>query len=288
MKLDLNFSKLTKLRDWWKQVYNNFKIIETECSETRVIAESALTSQEAREYMTEFINSTPENMAAIEAFTALLEKHGDSTAALEEVFSDRLRYYAHDSELDADLVTELYDGIHFCKSGTLNTPANGNGILLNFKGVCQYWLSVDGKVYSRQYGADWIKSDKTVNDRIYALNEELSSMQKAKSEILFGTYVGNGEEDRFINLGFTPVAVEVYRADGWQAADVMGGNRTISGGLALTGKPCVYSGHTIVGITSGGFNVSLKSTTDTFIRSNSSNVVYYFIAFKNGEIMEVS
>ena len=98
MKLDLNFNKSTKLRDWWKQVYNNFKIIESECSETRVIAESALTSEEAREYMTEFINSTPENMAAIEAFTALLEKHGDSTAALEEVFSDRLRYYAHDSE----------------------------------------------------------------------------------------------------------------------------------------------------------------------------------------------
>ena len=288
MKLDLNFNKLTKLREWWKQVYNNFKIIETECSETRVIAENALTSEEAREYMTEFINSTPENMAAIEAFTALLEKHGDSTAALEEVFSDRLRYYAHDAEFDVDLVTSLYDGVHFCKGGTLNTPTSGNGILLNFSNMCQYWLSVDGKVYSRKYGADWIKSDKVVNDRIDTLNEELSSMQEAKSEILFGTYVGNGEASRFINLGFTPVAVEVYATDGMQSFD----NSTphyYYGGLALKDNPCTtYNGDMIIKIEGKGFYVANADISNHDICTNTNNKKYYFKAFKNGEIKVVS
>lgn len=284
MKLDLNFNKLTKLREWWEQVYNNFKIIETECSETRVIAESALTSEEAREYMTEFINSTPENMAAIESFTALLEKHEDSTAALEEVFSDRLRYYAHDAEFDADLVTSLYDGVHFCKGGTLNTPTSGNGILLNFSNVCQYWLSVDGKVYSRQYGADWIKSDKAVNDRIDTLNEELSSMQEAKSEILSGTYVGNGEEDRFINLGFTPVAVEIYTSYGMQYYNP-GSHPQVLGGCAVSGKPCNYNGTNAIEVVSNGFKVYFDNEN---IYTNKLNITYHFIAFKNGEIKVVS
>ena len=38
MKLDLNFSAMSRLRDWWKQVYNNFETIETECTTTREIA----------------------------------------------------------------------------------------------------------------------------------------------------------------------------------------------------------------------------------------------------------
>lgn len=282
MKLDLNFNKLTKLRDWWKQVQNNFAIIEAECTETRVIAQSALTSEEAREYMLEFINSTPENMTAIEEFAALLERHGDSASALEEVFSDRLRYYAHDSELDANLVAELYDGIHFCKSGTLNTPTNGNGILLNFKGVCQYWLTVDGKAYSRQNDSEWVKNDKAVNDRIDSLNEAIKSVQQSKSELVFGKYTGNGDADRFINLGFTPFAVEIYTDSGLQGAPSGGGDETF-GGLALLGLNC---GGDSIKIDTNGFHVKYDFSNNKF--TNKSNEVYYFKAYKNGEIMEVS
>ena len=180
------------------------------------------------------------------------------------------------------MVTELYDGIHFCKSGTLNTPANGNGILLNFKGVCQYWLSVDGKVYSRQSNGEWLKSDKAVNNRIDTLNEVIKSVQQSKSEVVFGKYAGNGEADRFINLGFTPVAVEIYTDNGLQGSPNGGGDESY-GGFALAGLNC---GGDSIKVDTNGFHVKYDFSNNKF--TNKSNEVYYFKAYKTGTIMEVS
>lgn len=280
MKLDLNFNKLTKLREWWKQVYNNFKIIETECSETRIIAESALTSEEAQEYMMEFINSTPEHMSAIESFTQLLAEKGGTVEALEEMFGERLRYYKCETELDADAATEA--AIYICESGTVNTPDNGNGILLNF--ICQYWLTVNGNIYSRQSGSEWIKTDKAVNDRLDEIDESISLIQEKKSEAVFGTYVGNGNSERTINLGFTPVAVEITTSYGMQYYN-SGSHPQVFGGCAVSGKPCNFNSINAIEIVSNGFKVYYDNSR---VYTNNSDTTYHFIAFKNGEIMEVS
>ena len=280
MKLDLNFNKSTKLRDWWKQVYNNFKIIESECSETRVIAQSALTSEEAREYMAEFINSTPEYISAIEGFSQLLAENGGVVEALEEMSEKRLKYYLCESEFDVQNTTD--NAICFCKSGTLNTPTNGNGILLNFEGVCQYWVTVDGNIYSRQSNGEWLKSDKAVNNRIDTLNEVIKSVQQNKSEVVFGKYAGNGEADRFINLGFTPVAVEIYTDNGLQGSPNGGGDESY-GGFALAGLNC---GGDSIKVDTNGFHVKYDFSNNKF--TNKSNEVYYFKAYKTGTIMEVS
>ena len=285
MKLDLNFNALTKLREWWKQVQNNFKTIEAECNETREIAENALTAEQAEEYMSEFINSTPEYTEAIESFAELIAEHGGSVEALEDMFGKRLRYYLYEEQLDADTITD--DAIYFCKAGTLNTPDEAkNGILLNFCGVCQYLLTSDGRVYSRADGGEWYNEADAVRDEISAL----STVVDGKSEVVFGTYTGNGSADRFIELDFEPIAVEVYADDGAQYND-SSTPHDYYGGLALKDNPCMSdAGLYVIKIDGNGFYVTLanNSNRSRYIRTNTSGSKYYFKAYKNGEIIKIS
>lgn len=91
MKLDLNFNALTKLKDWWKQVQNNFKTIEDECTKTRELADNACTKEQAQSYVAEFAGSSGEYMAAIQAFNELYKQSGSSTEALETLFGERVK-----------------------------------------------------------------------------------------------------------------------------------------------------------------------------------------------------
>lgn len=84
-----------------------------------------------------------------------------------------------------------------------------------------------------------------------ASKAELDLLNAAKTEIICGTYNITdktsyyNETERvievFINLGFTPEMVEVYRFDGVQS-QMYGNNITdsvlITGGMAMTGYPC--------------------------------------------------
>lgn len=103
----------------------------------------------------------------------------------------------------------------------------------------------------------------------------------SKSEVVFGTYTGDGSTSRFINLGFTPVAVEVYTDTGKQAGATGGLNNNYYGGLALNGYPC----RDVIEVVENGFNVFYDSKNSSL--SNNQGTVYYFKAYKNGTIQEV-
>lgn len=228
MKLDLNFTALTKLKDWWVQVQNNFRTIETECTATRTLAENACTPEQAQEYLAELVGSNAEYMAAITAFKDLYESSGNSTEALETLFGERVS------------LTEY------------NTHKNNTEI---------HHTHVNKAIL------DEITTDKV---------EKWDS----KSEVVFGTYTGDGSTSRFINLGFTPVAVEVYTHNGKQGGASGGLNNCYFGGLALNGHPC----YQIIEVVENGFNIGV---VDSDYKSNQQGLVYYFKAYKNGTIQEV-
>ena len=248
MKLDLNFSAMSRLRDWWKQVYNNFETIETECTTTREIAENACTKEQAQAYVAEFAQSSEEYMEAITAFKEIYENSGDSIEALEEIFGERVKQTEYDQHI---------------QDGDIHHTHRNKGIL------------------------DVITSNKITN-------------WDNKSEVVFGTYTGNYVSSdtttakQFINLGFTPVAVEVYRNDGWQTAGDPDGlyRWYYSGGLALRDNPCkvinLDTNNVILEIVENGFNVYSgekgRSNEHYFWSLNTGE--HYFKAYKNDGIIE--
>lgn len=249
MKLDLNFSAISKLRDWWKQVYKNFETIETECTITRKLADNACTKEQAQAYVAEFAGASGEYMEAMTAFNELYQNSGSSTDALEEIFGERVKQTEYDKHIQDAEIHHIHQN----------------------KGVL-----------------DGITDDKITN-------------WDTKTETVFGTYTGNYVSSdtttakQFINLGFTPVAVEVYGKDGWQAAGNPNSLYTwfYSGGFALRDNPCkvinLSTEDVMLEIVENGFNVYSGSKTQ-------SNVSYlwslntgehYFKAYKNGDMLEV-
>ena len=132
-----------------------------------------------------------------------------------------------------------------------------------------------------------------VNGNFNYLNEKIDSeiglvSDKINTQILFGVYTGDGTAERFIDLGFTPTAIEVYLKDGKQSDESTGTNHY--GGLALNGFGCEISSRQILEVVNNGFKVFYVDplTTSNDILSNSSGKVYYFKAYKSGAIVEVS
>lgn len=230
MQLNLNFNALTKLKDWWQTVKSNFEIIQSECTATRAIAENACTPEQAQEYLAELVNSNAEYLAAITAFKNLYEESGNSTAALEEIFGERVS------------LTEY------------NTHKNNTSI---------------HHTHTNKDILDGITADKI-------------SKWNNKSDVVFGVYTGDGTTGRTINLGFKPVAVEVYCNNGTQG-NSYGVNYYCYGGLALSGYNCRPSEIPGIEICDTGFKVSRSGD----IYTNTGNQKYYFIAYKNGEIMVI-
>ena len=70
----------------------------------------------------------------------------------------------------------------------------------------------------------------------------ISDRYDMENSVVFGTYTGDGTAERFIELDFTPVAVEVYRKDGGQF-NAWGTPHEYAGGLALKGLDYVMKGY---------------------------------------------
>lgn len=282
MKLDLNFNALTKLKDWWKQVQSNFSIIEAECTETRNIAENACTKEQAQTYVAEFAGSSEEYMKAIEAFTDLYNQNGASLGALETLVGGRLPY-TDELNIDADEVTD--NGVYVCASGAQNTPTS-SGVLISFTNALsdgfQMWFTSDGSgIYRRSTDGSWETADVELEERIETL--EIAGAQK--SEAVFGVYEGDGTASRMISLGFTPQAVTLCDEMGRQYQ--YSGTRGIFGGIAIIGHPCASGeSNKVIEIVENGFKVAYNSQENP-ARTNQSGVVYHFIAYKNGTVMEI-
>lgn len=296
MKLDLNFDALTKLKDWWKQVKANFEKIETECTETREIADNACTKERAKAYVAEFAGASPEYVEAINAFRTLFEQSGESMDALEKLSGKRVKYKVCET-LDIETITE--NGVYICIGTSVNTPNGTGGVLIDFSREsdgCMLWITDAGeKIYRRLNDGAWYERDTEINIGISELKGRMEDAETQKCEVVFGTYTGDGTEERLIDLGFEPVAVEVYDSGGYQG-DYDNFSYTIRGGLALKDVPCFIECDGVivnaVSIAQNGFTVCNKvlngkgaGASDYYAYTNTSNKKYYFKAYKNGEIL---
>lgn len=278
MKLNFNFNGLTKLKEWWQVILSNLKIIEAEVNSVQQTLKDSCTKTEAKQYIAELAGATPEYMAAIEAFSELYQQNSSSAAALEELSGKRLRYFAHRETFDVNTaLTEDIDSIHFCRNTTLNSADGENGILLSMPGYIQIWYSTMGNQYYRLSGGEWTPATNDMLSDIEKAKQDILALQTSKSEIVFGTYTGNGTTGRIINLGFKPVAVEIYRSDGYQAYYDAPLDK-IFGGLVLRDNPLGSSAE----IVENGFVLNDEKLN---YASGSFNYKYYFIAYKNGAIM---
>lgn len=123
-------------------------------------------------------------------------------------------------------------------------------------------------------------ANKTILDGI---TSEQKGKWDSKSDVIFGVYTGNGESERVIELGFEPTAVVVYRDDGWQSGGWNGGLTYYSGGLAMRGYVTSRSSQNMISVCENGFKVYSAGEANT----NINDTKYYFIAYKNGEIMVI-
>lgn len=101
------------------------------------------------------------------------------------------------------------------------------------------------------------------------------AMQKAIMPVV-GTYTGNGEAERFIDLGFTPSAVIVAQEGKieWYSSN------SVQGGVALKNNSVSNSAGTAIEIIDNGFNVANIKGSTYSVDTNQSNAIYYYIAFK--------
>ena len=116
-------------------------------------------------------------------------------------------------------------------------------------------------------------------------------------EVTFGTYVGQESPadyigtatSQVIDLGFKPVAVEIYAKDGKQSYYSVYYSYCY-GGLAMTDNPCIMSNKICFEIVSNGFKVyswqvgNGSYNTDYGCFLNDSGIEYYFKAYKGADL----
>lgn len=147
----------------------------------------------------------------------------------------------------------------------------------------KFIVQASGETYRRNangigwYGTDWRSGEwGVVYDSLFPL-------------VVSGTYTGDEAESKFIELGFSPSAVMVFRSDGTTfdryVPDTSGYSTRYEccGGLALRNKPCSYwlnnVDYPIISIENNGFKV--YKTQDSsgrialYVSTNAASNFYY-------------
>lgn len=106
----------------------------------------------------------------------------------------------------------------------------------------------------------------------------------SSNNVVVGTYVGDGNSEKFIDLGFTPVAVEIYSPNGIQYSSGDNAPKGGYGGLALQGNDCGFDSTKTIQICNNGFKVFYNSSMN--IQTNSG--IYYFTAYKYAEVLTIT
>ena len=104
------------------------------------------------------------------------------------------------------------------------------------------------------------------NNKVYYGNKTL-----ANSMFTIATYTGNGANSKFINLGYTPEFVLIFRG-GYQTY-ISG----VTGGLCLKSNPVFERQSIAISIVENGFNVYSGSSVSPYVNSN--NEIYYYVAY---------
>ena len=113
------------------------------------------------------------------------------------------------------------------------------------------------------------------NNKASASHTHTASEVVGGTSIIHGTYTGDGNSQRLINLGERPRAVLLMTNNGL----TFSANNVIYGGLATRDTPCITTGsgseEKVIEIVDNGFNV-FKTNYST---SNYSGMVYNYVAF---------
>lgn len=110
------------------------------------------------------------------------------------------------------------------------------------------------------------------------INENFGKLDGA-SRVIAGTYVGDGETEQSIDLGFTPKAVLVIHPKG-----EMSQSYSCYGGLALPGFPAIHDLGGIVrnsiALTETGFTVFYSYHGSYSVCTNGGGYTYYYLAVR--------
>ena len=102
----------------------------------------------------------------------------------------------------------------------------------------------------------------------------ISQAASSSSEVIVGTYTGDGQPVRLISLGRKPKAVYVCSFTG-----LIQINSGLYGGLALQDAPAGEIGYPAVSIVDQGFQVYYTVASQRIIMSNFKNTLCYYIAW---------
>ena len=136
--------------------------------------------------------------------------------------------------------------------------------------------------YTTHYGLhQWVPEDDFLRtdfnadlEKIDTALGEIAETADGKVSIVTGSYTGNSSSGRVITLGFTPTAVYLCSADG--LAGYAEGSFYCYGGLMVPNLPIKLEGQKAAEIVENGFKVYYSS----YIQTNGSSKVYYYIAFR--------
>lgn len=143
--------------------------------------------------------------------------------------------------------------------------------------------STDGSKYLKDVGklSDLTTASKT--DIVSAINEVKTTVTESSTKIIYGTYTGNGDNVRTINIGVTPTMVYIQ-----PTMNPTYNSKIYYGGLALAGVPYRYTNDTrfVIQCVENGFKVCEASDNGTYTWScstNTNNLTYSFVAIVGGE-----
>ena len=129
--------------------------------------------------------------------------------------------------------------------------------------LCQ-WEATD-QVQRTDFNADNAKIDAA-----------LSALDSAMVKIFTGTYVGDGEESRFISVPFPPKAVFLCTQYGRTLRET--GDGQVYGGLALAGHPLEHKNSQGAVISDTGFTVfNYPIDNLASVRLNEAQTTYHYI-----------
>lgn len=147
-------------------------------------------------------------------------------------------------------------------------------------------ISLEDISWNNVWGQFKVQLKSTFSSLVTKINSEITELNNSinnKTESAFGTYVGDGEESRFVDVGFTPTAVIIYNDTGEQC-EYRGTTYYYYGGIATYSNPLTYEGYPIIKIEENGFRVFKSSRSDLCVYTNLGSVKYYFQAYKSREL----
>lgn len=294
MRLDFNFNGDTHLREWWKQVYNNFVNIQKEFNENEDVWNNACTKEQVKEYIADIVNSNDDIISAMSNLKDAIENNQDVAETINKILNKRVPF--EEGVTDADLcLNGIYTDI------SINTPEGQSGIIAAFDGIQLFLAHNDKNIFKRsgynshdsEWTGEWTALNKDIEEKIDECIQNTSGKQE---KIEFGSYTGDdintvgtfettcSNSECFIELGFTPKAVEIIHKGGFTAL-IRDYDRYHFGGLAYEGYDCVTEAGALISIADNGFKIynnyiKSKSGGTVYNKINSNNEVYYYKAYR--------